>query len=521
MDDLPGRVRGWIARHQLVTPGEMVVVAVSGGADSLGLLRVLWMLRDEWGLRLTAATLDHGLRGAAGAEDVAYVQNVARGWGVPVIAGWADVPVWASQHGVGLEEAARMVRYTFLQRAGAHVGARTIAVGHHRDDQAETVLLHLVRGSGLDGLRGMLPVTTLEDERLARDVAITCTPTLAAAPVDRPASGWRVIRPLLDVSRYAIEAYVAACGLVPREDATNTDPDYRRNRIRHEVLPLLAALNPRVAEALARTADILREDAAWLDALSEALLAQWTLEASGDRIVLDRVAWDAAPPAARRRVLRLALRRLAPGLRDVTFQQVTAAAAIAGQGVSGAAASLPGGRTLYVASDRLIIGPAAAVQRGEIGLDAPALPDGYCSAPLAVEAGVRMVFGDWVFEAGPLPDGAPLGALHADPLAAALDLPRGVAAHLRTRHDGDRFAPRGMGGHAQKLADTLINMRVPGVWRDHVPLLVIGDAVAWFVIPAPHDLRGRVADAFAVHGDTPEPGRIRVAVRWQRRQREE
>ncbi len=514
MSGLVARVAETIERHALCAPGDRVVVGVSGGADSLTLLHALIALRKRLGIALHVATLDHGLRGAAGAADAEFVRCTALGWGLPVTVGRADVAQIARLHRLSVEEAARQVRYTFLLCVARQVGAARVAVGHQRDDQAETVLMHLVRGSGLSGLRGMLPATPLSDYHLLEDVATVCDPPLDGPPA-APDAWPALIRPLLDLSRREIDEYVAAHGLTPRLDATNEDTTYFRNRLRHEVLPLLETLNPNVRELLARTADVLRADADLVRAAGEAALARALRSATPGAVVLDRAAWDGLPLSSKRHLIRAAVWRLRPALRDVTFEHVERALAVIASGQVGARATLPGGLALRVGYDALIIAGAGA-GAVEVGGDAPALAGERAGPVFGPHERVEIVYGGWVFVARPLAPGDDLPALHADLLAAALVVPAGARLWLRARRPGDRFCPRGMGGRSQKLADTLINLRVPAAWRDRVPLLVVDDAIAWFVAPAAGGLRARVAEPFAVPGDLAQMAGVGVVVCWRR-----
>jgi tRNA(Ile)-lysidine synthase len=503
---LLARVEQTIARHALMKPGEAVVVGVSGGPDSLALLHVLHRL-GRW--RLHVATLDHGIRGAAGAADAESVRQTAAAWGLPVTVGRADIPALVRAGKLNAEAAARQVRYVFLQRVARHVGAARIAVGHHQDDQAETVLMHLIRGSGLDGLRGMLPAAPLE--AFGEDVPIAFDPPLAglaAAP-----DGWPVVvRPLLDVSRAEIEAYIAEHDLHPRHDVTNEDRTYLRNRLRHEVIPLLAELNPNIRATLARTADILREDAALVHRAGESALEHVIRNDQMDAVSLDRTAWATLSTAEKRYAIRAAAVRLRPDQRDVGFEHVENALAVAESGRTGAVATLPGGLVLRVDYETLIIAAADAPP----AIDAPALMSGAGGREFQPGERVRWDCGIWTFEARPLDAGEEVGALHADPLAAALTVSEGVRLALRTRQPGDQFLPRGLGGRSQKLADTLINMRVPLAWRDRVPLLVADDRVAWFVAPTRAGLRGRVAEPFGLPEGRVEPGKMIIVVRWRK-----
>ncbi|MCD4686203.1 MAG: tRNA lysidine(34) synthetase TilS [Anaerolineae bacterium] len=500
MGDLLARVRTFSDRHTLLPSGARIVVGVSGGADSLVLLHVLVQLRHEYDLMLHVATLDHGLRGDAGAADADFVRQTAETWDIPVTVERADVRAYAAAHGLGIEAAARAVRYAFLARVARTVGAELIAVGHTRDDQAETVLLHLLRGSGLAGLRGMLPCLPLsshtDDDASSRDAPLM------------------LIRPLLDVSRAEIEAYAAAHDLQPREDATNQDAVYLRNRVRHAVLPLLETINPAVRAALARLAEVLRVDHDLLAQVGAAALTRVLRAARDEAVILDRAAWDDLHLAEKRYVLRAVIARLRGAVEDVTFAHITNAIRVADEGQVGARASLPGDLTLRVDYDRLVLARIGAYP-AEMRIDAPAL-DRDAELLRCTALPVTHTVGDWVLEAHLLHTDDDLSAWHTDSLAAALTIPAGAQLYLRRRTAGDRFQPRGMDGRSQKLSDTFVNMSVPAGWRGRVPLLTVDDMIAWFVAPTSAGLRGRVAEPFAVREESPAGGTVIVGVRWRR-----
>jgi tRNA(Ile)-lysidine synthetase-like protein len=511
MTDLVQQVQRTLRRHAMIARGARVLVAVSGGADSLALLDALRQLGATGGWSLHVATLDHGIRGAAGAADAAFVRDTARAWDLPVTVGRADVPTMAQSAGLGLEASARGVRYAFLLRLARSIGSSEIAVGHTQDDQAETVLLHLIRGSGLRGLRGILPVAPLSEAHIIADAAIVFDPPLAdprAAPDLWPT----LVRPLIETSRATIDAYVAARGLEPRQDATNTDPAYLRNRIRHEVLPLLAELNPEIRAGLARTADLLREDADLVEDAAQAALEDVWLESGSDTLVLDQGVWSEFSRAEKRMVLRAAVRWLRPAGLDLAFVHVEDAVRVADGGATGATAVLPDGLALRVEYGTLVIGPAQTDPEDDLA--APLLDPG--QPPVTFHAGetASVTCGAWRFEAGPLPPGADVAAIHADPLAAVLCVPRGATLVLRARHPGDRFGPRGMGGRTQQLADTLINMKVPKRFRDRIALVTVDGAIAWFAAPARDRLRGRVTEAFA-YSEAGCEGKVAIVLGWR------
>jgi tRNA(Ile)-lysidine synthase len=256
--------------------GETLLVALSGGADSVALLDALAALRRRRGFELVAAHLDHGLRPGA-ADDAAFCHELCAALGVPLRGGSGRVRERARAEKGGLEQAARRERYSFLRRVKEDEGAVAIAVAHTRDDQAETLLLRLLRGSGPTGLAGM-----------------------------RLASG-DLLRPLLTVSRREVLAHLAERGLAWREDETNADPAYARNRVRNELLPYLEQrFNPRVREALARTADLIAEEASCMAGVAKRALARAATR-DGDALVLDRHALARLPVAVARATLRQAL----------------------------------------------------------------------------------------------------------------------------------------------------------------------------------------------------------------------
>ncbi|MCB9453227.1 MAG: tRNA lysidine(34) synthetase TilS [Anaerolineaceae bacterium] len=216
-----------IQKHNLIPQHTLVVVAVSGGADSLALLHILQELRPRLECDLHVATLDHGLRGADGAADAHFVAATAAAWGLPVTIGNTNVPALMEQTGQGVETSARQARYAFLAGVARDVGASLVATAHHADDQAETILLHLLRGSGLRGLRGM-----------AFHAALPGFPEIT------------LVRPLLATSRTEIETYCREHHLTPRHDATNQDTTLLRNHIRHDILPQLQTINPQIVPTL-------------------------------------------------------------------------------------------------------------------------------------------------------------------------------------------------------------------------------------------------------------------------------
>jgi tRNA(Ile)-lysidine synthase len=468
--DVLNQVRRTIKEHGLLFRGDSVVVGVSGGPDSLCLLHVLLCLREEYGLRLHVAHLHHGARGADADADAEFVGELAAEWDLPVTIERRDVPALAREHRLAFEEAARRVRYAFLARVADETGARRIAVGHNADDQAETVLMHFLRGAGPAGLRGMLAATPITDYRMLEPLGIKDAG-------GRMRESCIIIRPLLEVERADIEHYCAEHGLQPRFDHSNLDTTYFRNRLRHELLPLLETYNPNVRTRLRHTAAVIAADYELLAQLQEQAWADTMRKERETAVVFDRAAWRALPVALQRAVLRRAVYRLRRSLRDVDFCHVEDARCVGLRGETGAQATLPGGLVLTVGYDALTVGDA-----GDAG-PPPDEPLLWCDEPLMVQVPgtTPLPQSDWVLRAESLErwDLEQI-ADNPDPWTAYLDMDALAAPlMLRQRRRGDRFRPQGMEGHSVKLSAFLINRKVPRVWRDCVPLLVAGDKIVW------------------------------------------
>jgi tRNA(Ile)-lysidine synthase len=447
------QVAAFIARERLLAEGERVVVAVSGGPDSLCLLDCLRRL----GYRLRVAHLDHCLRPGSW-RDAEFVLRLAREWGLPAIVERAAPGEWA-RRGVSLEEAARQARYAFLVRAAREWGADAIATGHTADDQAETILMHILRGAGVHGLRGMLPRTPLAEW---------------AEPAG--AEGMVLIRPLLSTWRSQTEAHCRAAALRPRRDATNDDMAFLRNRLRHQLLPGLERYNPRVRQGLTHTGEVMRREAELLDGL---LTAVEPLLVRGQRdgtLVVQRRAFAAQPIAVQRAMLARAAHRLAPSLRDFGFEAVELARARIAQQRVGRRTSLPGGLELIDEGNevRLIVGGAEPAY--------PAYPQLASAEPAAVQLPARirlrngaLVISDELEPPAIIPSRGSGGLTKS----AWLDRAR-LESELVIRPPlpGDRMQPLGMRGH-RKLVDIFSSLHIPAGARRAWPVVTSGEDVVW------------------------------------------
>jgi len=462
--DLLTQVVETIEEYGLLRRGEPVVVGVSGGPDSLCLLHVLKRLVPEYDITPHVAHMEHGIRGKASEADARFVSGLARRWGLPVTVEHADVPRLAEEEGLAIEEAARRARYGFLARVAVDIGASRIAVGHNADDQVETVLMHFLRGSGLAGLRGMSPLSPLGELRLGR---VLRDSSLAA--------GLRLIRPLLEVPRSAIEAYCRREGLEPRFDRSNLDTTYYRNRLRHELLPLLETYNPNIREVLRRTAQVVAAD---YELLRRELGEAWGQVLRGESqevIAFDLEGWWALPLSLRRSTLREAIHRLRRPLRDINWVHVENARRVAERGETGSQATLPRRLMLTVDYNQLLIAEEGYVppMEGPV-VEAP--------LPVAVPGTTHLPGARWQLIAQPIDRAHFPGAAlhHGDRWQTFLDADVvGEDLILRPRRSKDRFQPLGMGGHSQRVRDFMINVKVPAAHRDRVPLLVAGERVLW------------------------------------------
>ena len=459
MGKLIHTVRQTIERHRLLPPGGMVVVGVSGGPDSLCLLHVLRALAPEYGVSLHVAHLNHQLRDVDSDADAAFVAQLADEWGLPCTVEARDVTAYAEREKLAVEEAARQMRYGFLAEVAQRVGGDAVATAHHADDQAESVLMHVIRGSGTAGLRGMRPKSEIGDMRLN---------------LQSPVSNLYLIRPLLYVTRLEIEAYCREQWLKPRFDLSNLDQTYFRNWLRHTVLPLLVQHNPGVRDVLCRTAEVAAAD---YDLLHEEMERAWlqAAHASTYAIAFDRAAWQALPLALKRATIREAIHRLRRNLRNINFVHIERAVETAECGGVGDRATLAEGLMLSLTYDSFII--ADESQREPLP-NWPLLEPG---ARVAVNAPGRSELPGtgWALESQLTTNEAGFGD-NPDPWTAFLDAEVCVGSlMLRTRLPGDRIAPQGMGGHHVKLNEMMINARVPRYVRDRMPLLLCGQAAPY------------------------------------------
>lgn len=443
---LPLRVRRFIKEHDLIRRNETVLVGVSGGPDSTCLLSILAELRSTLGLRLHVAHLNHLLRGAESDADAEYVSSTARDLGLPATIESQNVRAYQRQHGLSLEEAAREARYAFFARIASALNASTVAVGHTADDQVETILMHLVRGTGLDGIRGMQPLSSwgLPGEAMLR-----------------------VVRPLLEVRREETEAHCAAQGLSPQDDSSNRWPNQLRNQVRSQLVPLLRSYNPNVDGALLRVARAAGDDLAYIDDETSRLWGRVARE-KPEGVAVDRTEFASLHPALKRHLVRSVFRHLLGDLRDIESIHIESLLE---------AMSKPAGKRLSL--------PRGLAFHGDYmhGLlttgKTPPCPYPILESERRLNVPGETEIGGWRVT-GTILDQRPPEGQDSD-LQAFLDLDNtGEEIRVRGRTRGDRFQPLGMEG-TKKLHDFMVDCRIPQPWRDRVPLACSPEHILWVV----------------------------------------
>ena len=448
------QVTDFIKQHQLLNPGDRVVIGVSGGPDSLCLLDILYAL----GYPLICAHLDHGLRRES-SDEAAFTKSIAKSYNLPFEIEKKNVALMAGS-GVSLEEAARLARYNFLARVARQNDVHVIATGHTADDQVETVLMHFLRGTGPSGLRGILPDTPLDSWVGIPDV-----------------QGIRLIRPMLALNRDQTEDHCRAVGFEPVIDPSNMDLTYFRNRIRHELLPLLETYNPGIRQILLRLAQIMTAE---VDLITEQVANTWesVFESQGESALLIRVeSMERRPLALQRALLRTAIKMLQPSARDVGFETIERGLQFVSDPMRPASRSLIAGLMLRdfgknvllyhkdspVVFDRL----PQLIENAQVEVPIPGeveLAGGRkltvaseSIAPGSYQTFLNAQEGDFV-------------AIDGSRVSAPLN--------VRTRLPGDRIQPLGLDGNT-KVSDIMINNHIPDLARARWPIVVSGDEVVW------------------------------------------
>ncbi|HHY81199.1 MAG TPA: tRNA lysidine(34) synthetase TilS [Clostridiales bacterium] len=438
------KVANFIQDQCLILPGDKVIVGLSGGADSVALLHILKELRGQLKLELFAAHINHCIRGQEAINDAVFAEDLCKSWNIPFFLKIADIPELSRRLNLTEEEAGRQVRYDFFYEVMDKVKGNRIATAHHKNDQAETILHNIIRGTGIQGLSGIKPI---------RDGCI--------------------IRPLLVVTREEILDYIKMHSLSYREDATNADLTYTRNRIRNRLIPILTReYNPDIIERLYIMGNIIREEDEFLtDYCSKVYRELCTLESG--QIIMHLNKFNACHGAVQKRLVRLAVSKLRGDLDGVGYDHIDAVVTLARR-------SRTGTRTLVPAS-----GKGCPVIVAEVIYDKLIFRKNNDETPV-----------EYYDELLPVPGQVRLEKLGLIVTAEKWDRKKSLhfssqciyidedavkgSLRLRQRVKGDRFKPLGMNG-SKKLKDYFIDMKIPRDERDRIPLLVDEENIIWVV----------------------------------------
>jgi tRNA(Ile)-lysidine synthase len=471
-------VKRTIAEHEMVVSGAAVLVGVSGGPDSVALLHILQHLAPEYGLRLAVAHLNHGLRKEAD-DEAEFVATLALNFGLACYIKKEDVSRFRRRHRLSLEEAARMRRYAFYNDLANRHRFDKIALGHQADDNAELVLMFMIRGSGPVGFAGIPPVRAD-----------------------------RIIRPLIRLPRPDILDYLKSVDLAYTTDRSNRDMRFMRNRIRSHLVPLLRrTYNPKISEALNRLADIQREEQAWIDGIADRLYREVRLTNDANRLHMSIAHLVRQPKAAQRRIIRKAIADIKGDLRRISFSHVTAAVDLLSDDRPDGMLDLPDGIMLVRNGNVLRVSKRSGPARLKPDAVGEIYPLTFCYSvkkpdKVAVIVTVEEIECRVIFSA--VAADASENLRQAGQQVAFFDMKSlSFPLTLRNVRAGDRFRPFGLMG-TQKIKKYFIDHKVPREKRWACPVLLSGGRIIWL-------MGHRLADDYRVTPATREILRVEIA----------
>jgi len=432
------KIKKTVKKYCMLESGEKVVVGVSGGPDSMALLSVLHQMRENYNLQLLVAHLNHGFRGKEAERDAHFVHDMAQSFGLPCEIKTFDVPSFKRRSALSSQEAARVVRYQFLEEVRKRCNAAKIALGHTADDQAETLMMWLLRGTGLKGLGGMPPVR-----------------------------GGIIIRPLIETTREEIETFLKEKRIPFVVDSSNDSPDYVRNKLRQHLFPLLKEhYNPQLIKRLAQTAEIVTIDNEYLDNLTQVMLERIIVSRDSTSAVIDRKGLLALPVALQVRCLRSALEKVKGNVKRISASHLNAMRRIASNDTPYKVLQLPEGIRMEKSYQQLKL---------TCHQSAP-LPFHYCFTALPDRVRIEEIGREMNFA---IREGNDHAGIAHNPRVACLDEGKVVMPlTIRNVQPGDRFQPLGMEGE-KKIKDFFIDEKVPLIERKRIPLVLCNEVVAW------------------------------------------
>lgn len=428
-----------------------IIVGVSGGPDSLCLLETL----RQAGYSIVVAHFNHQLRPESG-QDASMVEKTASRLMLGCYIDGADVRTHADQEKLSIEEAARNLRYHFLFKLARERNAQAVAVGHTADDQVETILMHFMRGSGLNGLKGMS----------YRSIIKTFDPEIP------------IVRPLLNMWREETVVYCAANGMRPHYDSSNASLDFQRNRIRHLLIPNLESYNSNFREVILHMSHSLKGDYALLMELLETAWQETVMDVDENSVTFDADLLSSRSIGLQRNLIKHAMQTISPAV-DVTYATLERAVAmINNPSHSSTRVDLKGGLRMFREANHLYV----CTMDAELPFNLWPQLTGMTSAVVPVPGQIELV-GGWKFNCerwGLQMLAREQAERNEDPFQVWLDVKDlSKPLKLRIRRQGDQFAPLGLDGHSQKLSDFFVNVKMPQRARENWPLLCAGDEIIW------------------------------------------
>ncbi|MCL4491868.1 MAG: tRNA lysidine(34) synthetase TilS [Nitrospirae bacterium] len=437
------KIKSTIKKYAMLSGGDRVLVGLSGGPDSVCLLKMLNELKTEYGIELFAAYIDHGLRPAETPVEIDFCKRLCAPLGISLSIEAIDVKSLVRERGLNKQEAARELRYGTLDALSSGINANKIALGHNADDQAETVLMRLVRGAGLSGISGIPPVRRL-------------------------ASGRHIIRPLIEVERPEIEGFLCGNGTTSLTDSSNLQDHYLRNRIRHTIMPAVKSLNKNAVKAIARASDIFRDDERYFELLTTKTLMRMISRKTDSSVELFLAPMETMEKVILRRLLRRALDET-KSLRGISFVHIEDIVNLVRSGRSGSRLHVPKDIRVIKGYSTLIITSDEPAKLGSYVIDGPG-ETALKESSMVLRCSIIDLDGHpGEYDYG---DGRRTALIDADKVRFPLS--------VRPRTPGDYFYPLGL-GRRKKLQDYLVDEKAPRDQRDSIPLLINDNEIAWVV----------------------------------------
>lgn len=438
-DNLKQVVRETIYKHELIDRFDKIVVGVSGGHDSMTLLHVLESLKHEIGFEISVAHINHGIRGVEADGDEAYVSNICKQFKIPFYSMRANMDEYAKEHKLTSEEAGREIRYNFFRKVIKDSGSNKIAVAHNKDDQAETLLMRFMRGTGIDGLRGM--------EFKTNDI----------------------IRPLLYVERVDIEKYCVEFEISPRIDKTNAMPIYARNKVRLELIPYIKnTFNSGIINTLFRTSEIMKSDSDFLMEYTKEKFEDILKESTKSKITLDTKKIENLHPAIKTRVIRYAIEKLNKNLKGIERKHIDDILELISSNKTGKMINISNNIVVKISYDDFIL--EKNEQTEELSFNHKLEIDG---VKYIEELGSKIKTSVYSIE--------DVNIDLNNKLVKCFDYDNiNSEIYVRNRKNGDKFKPFGMNG-SKKLKSFFIDEKVPKEQRSKIPLVLDGEAIIWVV----------------------------------------